>query len=151
MNCRRPWRKSVSSLVDRARDFRAKLGYETALSECRPETETVDALSAMDQAMRSVAGNDATDASSKVSDFLKNNPAPATDTQKRLWQYLSSMRVLFGRLEKEAETHSQRATAFAAVGKNADAMREYQEAYRTFPNPATAEKIRELQRNSLGL
>jgi hypothetical protein len=146
-----PMAESVSSLVDRARDFRAKLGYETALSECRPETETVDALSAMDQAMRSVAGNDATDASSKVSDFLKNNPAPATDTQKRLWQYLSSMRVLFGRLEKEAETHSQRATAFAAVGKNADAMREYQEAYRTFPNPATAEKIRELQRNSLGL
>ena len=52
---------------------------------------------------------------------------------------------------EEAEAHSQRAAAFAAVGKTGDAIREYQEAYRTFPNPATAEKIRELQRNSLGL
>ena len=146
-----PVSESVSSLVDRARDFRARLGYETALSECKAETETVDALSALEQSSHSVAGSDATEASSKLRDFLKNNPEPATDTQKPLWRYLTSMRQLFGRLEKEAEEHSQRAAAFATVGKNADAIREYQEAYRTFPNPATAEKIRELQRNSLGL
>lgn len=146
-----PVSESVNSLVDRARDFRARLGYETALSECGQETETVDALSAMDQATRSIADNDAMEANSKVGEVLKNYPEPATDTQRPLWRYLGSMRTLFGRLEKEAETHSQRAAAFAAVGKNADAMREYQEAYRTFPNPATMEKIRELQRNSLGL
>jgi len=146
-----PISESVSSLVARARDFRAKLGYETALSECRTETETVDALSAMDQATRSIADKNASDASSRLADFLKNNPEPMADAQKPLWRYLSSMRQLCSRLETAAETHSQRAAAFASVGKTGDAIREYREAYRIFPNPATAEKILHLQRNSLGL
>jgi len=146
-----PVSESVASLVDRARDFRAKIGYETALSECRTETETVDALSAVDQSTRNIAGNDASAANSGLTDFLKNNPEPTVDTQRPLWRYLTSMRLLCSRLEKEAETHSERAGAFAATGRIGDAIREYEEAYRTFPNPATAEKIRQLQRNSLGL
>ena len=146
-----PVAESVASLVDRARDFRAKLGYETALSECRSETETVDALSAVDQSTRNIAGNDASAANSGLTDFLKNNPEPMVDTQRPLWRYLTSMRLLCSRLEKEAEIHLERAGAFASAGRTGDAIREYQEAYRTFPNPATAEKIRQLQRNSLGL
>jgi len=146
-----PVSESVASLVDRARDFRAKVGYETALSECRSETETVDALSAVDQGTRNIAGNDASAANSGLTDFLKDNPEPMVDTQRPLWRYLTSMRLLCSRLEKEAEIHLERAGAFASAGRTGDAIREYQEAYRTFPNPATAEKIRQLQRNSLGL
>ncbi|HYS96487.1 MAG TPA: hypothetical protein VEL08_08175 [Chthoniobacterales bacterium] len=146
-----PVSESVASLVDRARDFRAKVGYETALSECRSETETVDALSAVDQSTRNIAGNNASAANSGLTDFLKDNPEPMVDTQRPLWRYLTSMRLLCSRLEKEAETHLERAGAFASAGRTGDAIREYQEAYRTFPNPATAEKIRQLQRNSLGL
>ena len=143
--------ESVASLVDRARDFRAKLGYETALSECRSETETVDALSAVVRSTRNIAGSDASAANSGLTDFLKNNPEPMIDAQRPLWRYLTSMRLLCSRLEKEAETHLQRAGAFASAGRTGDAIREYQEAYRIFPNPATTEKIRQLQRNSLGL
>ena len=146
-----PVSESVASLVDRARDFRAKVGYETALSECRSETETVDALSVVDQSTRNIAGNDASAANSGLTDFLKDNPEPMVDTQRPLWRYLTSMRLLCSRLEKEAETHLERAGAFASAGRTGDAIREYKEAYRTFPNPATAEKIRQLQRNSLGL
>ena len=146
-----PVSESVASLVDRARDFRAKVGYETALSECRSETETVDALSVVDQSTRNIAGNDASAANSGLTDFLKDNPEPMVDTQRPLWRYLTSMRLLCSRLEKEAETHLERAGAFASAGRTGDAIREYKEAYRTFPNPATAENIRQLQRNSLGL
>ena len=146
-----PVSESVASLVDRARDFRAKVGYETALSECGSETETVDALSAVDQGTRNIAGNDASAANSGLTDFLKDNPEPMVDTQRPLWRYLTSMRLLCSRLEKEAEIHLERAGAFASAGRTGDAIREYQEAYRTFPNPATAEKIRQLQRNGLGL
>ncbi|PYK01551.1 MAG: hypothetical protein DME63_08920 [Verrucomicrobia bacterium] len=143
--------ESVASLVDRARDFRAKLGYETALSECRSETETVDALSTIVRSTRNIAGSDASAANSGLTDFLKNNPEPMIDAQRPLWRYLTSMRLLCSRLEKEAETHLQRAGAFASAGRTGDAIREYQQAYRIFPNPATTEKIRQLQRNSLGL
>ncbi len=146
-----PVSESVSSLVDRARDFRAKLGYETALSECRTETATVDALSAIDQITRNIAGKDASAANSRLTDFLKSNPEPMVDNQKPLWRYLTSIRLLCNRLEKEAEIHLQRAQASASAGRIGDAIREYQEAYRAFPNPATAEKTRQLQRNSLGL
>src|SRR6266852_2488268 len=146
-----PVSESVSSLVDRARDFRAKLGYETALSECRTETETVDALSAIDQITRNIAGKDASAANSRLTDFLKSNPEPMVDNQKPLWRYLTSIRLLCNRLEKEAEIHLQRAQASASAGRTGDAIREYQEAYRAFPNPATAEKTRQLQSNSLGL
>jgi hypothetical protein len=142
---------SVASLVDRAREFRAKVGYETALSEYRTETETVDALAALDQTARSIGGRDASAANSRLAEFLKSNPEPTVDVQKPLWSYLTSMRLLCSRLEKEAEIHSERAQAFASAGRAADAIREYQEAYRTFPNPATAEKIRQLQSKSLGL
>jgi hypothetical protein len=146
-----PVSDSVASLVDRAREFRAKVGYETALSECRTETETVDALSALDQTTRSIAGSNASAANSRLAEFLKNNPEPTMDVQKPLWRYLTSMRLLCSRLEKEAEIHSERAQALASAGRIGDAIREYQEAYRTFPNPATAEKIRQLESNSLGL
>ena len=142
---------SVASLVDRAREFRAKVGYETALSEYRTETETVDALSALDQTVRSIVDRDASAANSRLAEFLKSDPEPTVDVQKPLWSYLTSMRLLCSRLEKEAEIHSERAQAFASAGRAADAIREYEEAYRTFPNPATAEKIRQLRSKSLGL
>jgi len=146
-----PVSESVDSLVDRARDFRSKLGYETALRECRTETGTVDALSAVDQVTRNIAANNAPAASSRLADFLKSNPEPTADSQKALWRYLTSMQLLCSRLEKEAEIHLQRARSLASAGRTGDAIREYQEAYRTFPNPATAEKIHQLQSNSLGL
>jgi len=55
------------------------------------------------------------------------------------------------RSEKDADVHLQRAQSLAWAGRNSEAIREYQEAYRIFPNPATAQKIRQLQDNSLGL
>jgi hypothetical protein len=61
------------------------------------------------------------------------------------------MRQLCSRLEQEANVHVQRAQSLAAASRPSEAIREYQEAYRVFPNPATAEKIRQLQDNSLGL
>jgi hypothetical protein len=146
-----PIGERVNALVQRARDFRSRVGYETALTQFRTETETVDALSAVDQINRSIAANDAAGANAKVADFLKSNPEPASDVERPLWRYLGSVRQVCSRLENEANVHQQRAESFAAAGRTSDAIREYQEAFRVFPNPATAEKIRQLQANSLGL
>src|SRR5207245_3496393 len=64
--------ENVGSLVERARDFRAKVGYETALQEYRTETETGDALSVVDQATRNIAANDASAARSRLSYCIKS-------------------------------------------------------------------------------
>jgi hypothetical protein len=142
-----PVSESVGSLVERARDFRAKVGYEAALHEYRMETQTVDALSVVDQITRNIAAKDASAASSRLADFLKSNPEPTAESEKALWRYLTSMRSLCGRLEKDADVHLQQAQSLASAGKKNDAIREYQEANRIFPKPATAEKIRQLQGN----
>jgi hypothetical protein len=143
--------ESVDALVDRARDFRSELGYETALQECRSETATVDALAAVDYITRNIASNNAARAGSRLAVFLKNNPEPTADHQKALWNYLTSVQSLCSRLEKDASVHVERAMAFASESKTSEAIREYEEAYRTFPDPAVAEKIRQLQDDSLGL
>jgi hypothetical protein len=146
-----PVSESVGSLVERARDFRVKVGYETALHEYRAETETVDALSVVDQITRNIAANDASEANARLADFLKSNPEPTADSEKGLWRYLNSVRLLCSRSERDADIHLQRGQSLASAGKTSEAIREYQEAYRIFPNPVTAEKIRQLQDNSLGL
>jgi hypothetical protein len=142
-----PVSESVSSLVERGRDFRAKVGYETALHEYRTEIQTVDALAVVDQITRNIAANDASAASSTLADFLKSNPEPTAESEKALWRYLTSMRSLCSRLEKDADMHLQKAQSLASAGKKSEAIREYQEANRIFPKPATAEKIRQLQGN----
>jgi hypothetical protein len=142
-----PVSESVSSLVERGRDFRAKVGYETALHEYRTETQTVDALAVVDQVTRKIAANDASAASSRLADFLKSNPEPTAESEKALWRYLTSVRSLCSPLEKDADVHLQQAQSLASAGKKNDAIREYQEANRIFPKPATAKKIRQLQGN----
>lgn len=143
--------ESVDKLTSRGRDFRSKLGYEAALHECGKETATVDALQVLNEVNQSIAAGDALAAGSQVSTFLQTNPEPTADEQKPLWNYLKSVRLLCGRQEKDAETHLQRGQSFLSAGKTSDAVREYQEAYRIYPNPQTATKIKEIQDSSLGL
>lgn len=147
-----PVAESIGSLGTRTREVRAKIGSDaTALNEYRPEIVAAEALSLVKQVSRDITMSDAAEANSKLADFLQSNPEPPVESQKPLWRYLRSLQNLCDRLEKEAEIHLQRAQLLAAANKTTEAIREYQEAYRTFPNPATAGKIRQLQDNSLGL
>jgi hypothetical protein len=146
-----PVSETVDALMDRARDFRAKLGYETALRECRIETQTADALSVVDQVTHNLATGNAGEAGATVSKFLKNNPEPPDESRKNLWGYLASVQSSCSQSEREAGVHLQQAQLFVSAGKMGDAIREYQEAFRIFPTPATAEKIRQLRENNLGL
>jgi hypothetical protein len=146
-----PVSESIGPLVDQANDLRSKPGHESALQECRAEAETVDAISVVDQITRNIAANDVFEAGSRLAVFLKRSPEPTVDGQKALWRYLISMRSLCNRLEKDALVHVKRAQSLASAGKTSDAIREYQEAYRTFPNPATADTINQLMHGSRGL
>jgi len=48
-------------------------------------------------------------------------------------------------LKNEAESHLQQAQSLRSAGKKSEELREYQEIYRIYPNPITAEKIRQLE------
>src|SRR5439155_15088017 len=128
-----------------------QVGSDTALDQCRKETVTADALQVINKVTQNIAAADALAAGSDVSSFLQRNPEPLSDEQKPLWTYLVLIRALCNGHEKDANIHIKRAEAFFAAGKSSDAIREYQEAYRVFPNPETATKIKEIQEKTLGL
>jgi hypothetical protein len=136
---------SIASLANRAREFRAKLGYEIAFHECRVETETVDALTVVDSIDRDFAGGNAPSARMTLMSFLERYPKPPGDNQKPLWRYLTSALSLCNRSKNEAETRLQRARSLSSEGKPGEELREYQEIYRIYPNPVTAAKIGQLE------
>lgn len=140
-----PASASVTVLATRARDFRTKVGDEVAAYEFLAEIEAVEMLVLVDETTRDIAAKDAPAARRKLSAFLKRYHEPAADSQKRLSRYLNSMLSLCNRSKDEAETHLERAKSLDSAGKKSDALREYQEIYRIYPNPITADKIRQLE------
>ena len=135
----------IDALADQSRDFRSKVGYEVAMYECGAETATADALLAVNQARRDVAQKNAPVSRSRLMSFFKRYPAAPSESQRLLWRYNASMLMACDKARKEAEGHLQQAKAFEAAGKKADALREYKEIYRVYPNEITAEKIKLLE------
>lgn len=122
-----------------------KVGQEVVTYEYLAEIEAVEALVLVDQITGDIAAKDTPTARKKLSAFLKRYHEPTTDNQKPLSRYLNSVLSLCNRLKDEAAPHLQRAKSLAAAGKTSEALREYQEISRIYPNPLTAEKIRQLE------
>lgn len=135
----------VTVLANQARQFRAQVGYEVTVYECLNEIEAVDALGLIDEVTRDITAKDAPDARKKLLAFRKHYSEPTAQSYKALWRYLTSVLSLCDRLKTEAEKHLQSAREFESGGKKNDALREYREIYRIYPNPVTAEKIRQLE------
>lgn len=140
-----PVSASVESLAGQAAEIRTKLGYEVAMYECGAETATVDGLITAEEAMRDFTGKNAPVGRQKLMAFFKRFPAPTRDNQKPLWRYNRSILMSLDKARAEAENHLQRAKAFETAGKKAEALREYREIYRIYPNPITADKIKLLE------
>ena len=136
---------NIGSLAERSRDFRAKLGYAAAFYECGAETATVDALMAVDEATRDWSQKNAPVGRSKLVNFFMRYPNPTRDNQKPLWRYNGSMLIAFNDVKKKAEDHLQRAKSFEAAGKKSEALREYKEINRIYPNTITEDKIKQLE------
>ena len=145
----RPLPSSVSGevtvLANYARQFQAALGYDVTFYECLNEIETVDALGLVDEVTRDLGAKDAPSARNKLSTFRKRYSEPTVESHKALWRYLVSIFKLCDRLKDEAQTHLERALSLESSGKLNDALREYREIYGIYPNPITAEKIRQLE------
>jgi hypothetical protein len=136
---------SVTVLAARAADFRMKVGYEVAAYEYLADIEAVEALVLVDAVSRDIVAKDTPTARKKLSAFLKRYHEPTADNQKPLSRYLNSVLSLCNRVKNEAETHLQKAQSLGSAGKTSEALREYQEIYRIYPNPITAERIRQLE------
>jgi hypothetical protein len=140
-----PVSASVTVLAARARDFGTIVGYDVAAYEYMAEIEAIEALVLVDETTGDIAAKDTPAARKKLSGFLKRYHEPTSDNQKPLSRYLNSVLSLCNRLMDEAATRLQRAQSLSSDGKTSEALREYQEIYQIYPNPTTAEKIRQLE------
>lgn len=135
----------VTLLTASATEFRAIVGYDVTFYECLAEMQTVDALLVVDQATSVISEKDTPIARKTLSAFRARYPKPPAEAQKPLWNYLDSMYALCDRLKTEAEGRLQRARSLESEGKQADALREYREINKIYPNKVTAERIRLLE------
>jgi hypothetical protein len=135
----------VTLVANLAGGCREALGQQTMLFECLDEIQTVDGLTVVDEITRDLTAKDTPTARKKLATFLNRYAGPRTENQKLLWRYITSISTLCDRSMNEAETHLAQARAFESAGKKSEALREYQEIYRIYPNPITAERIRQLQ------
>ena len=136
---------NVGSLAEQATEIRAKHGYAAAFYDCGAETATTDALFTVAQALHDLTEKNTPSGRQRVINFFKRYPAPTVDNQKPLWRYSASLLMTCDKAKKEAEKHLQRAKTLEASGKKAEAIREYQEIYRIYPNAITADKIKLLE------
>ena len=135
----------VTLLTVSAREFRTVVGYEVTFYECLAEMQTVDALLVVDQSIGIIAAKDAPIARKTLAAFRTRYPKPSAEAQKPLWRYIDSMYALCDRLKNEAEGRLQRARSLESEGKKADALHEYREINRIYPNKVTQERIRLLE------
>ena len=138
----------VTLLANSAIDFRQRLGYEVTYFECLSEIQAVDSLVVLDESTRSIAAKDAPTGRKTLGTLRSRYSEPSAEAQKPLWRYLNSLYSLCDRLKTEAEGHLQRARSLESEGKKADALREYREIFRLYPNKVTAERIRLLESQS---
>lgn len=138
----------VTLLANSAIDFRRRLGYEVTYFECLSEIQAVDSLMVLDESTRDIAVKDAPTGRKTLGTLRSRYSEPAAEAQKPLWRYLNSLYSLCDRLKTEAEGHLQRARSLESEGKKADALREYREIFRLYPNKVTAERIRLLEAQS---
>ncbi len=140
-----PVAANVRSLANQASELRSKFGYEVEFYECGVETATVGGLVAVDQATLNFTQRNAPEARLRLVNFFKRYPAPTRDNQKPLWRYLASILISCNKARTDAENHLQRAKSLETGLRKAEALREYQEIYRIYPNPITADKIKLLE------
>lgn len=141
----------ISVLDERVRALREKDHAEHLIEACRAEITAINALQTRSQVAREIHANNAAAALADVNSFLQDNSSPPSDAQKSLWQSLLSIRTLCNRLENESRMHLERGQSFSSAGKAGDAIKEFQIAYRMFPDPKVADSIKQLRENSLGL
>jgi hypothetical protein len=138
----------VTLLANQARLFRAQLGNEVTFFECLNEIQAVDSLVVHDEATRDIAAKDTPTARKNIGIFRSRYSEPTGEGQKPLWRYLTSLYSLCDRLKTEAEGHLTRAHSLETEGKKAEALQEYREISRIYPNAITTQKIRQLESQS---
>ena len=141
----------IATLSDKTAAFRQNVDNDDRREDCRVDVETADALVTLQKANQHLKAANAPAANNALAPFRQGSLTTPTSLQKPLWDYLSALRTLCDDAESQADTHLKRAKSAADAGHNGEALKEYQEAYKIYPDPETARSIKRLREDALGL
>ena len=136
---------NVTYLSVYAQQFNSVLGHDTMYYECLDEVETVAALVLAEEATRDLANKDAPAARKTLMNFANRTAEPPSEDRKALARYLNSIYFTCEKAKADAEPHLKQAKTLEAAGKKSEALTEYREIDRIYPNPLASDKIKQLQ------
>lgn len=142
---------AIVDLGDKAAAFREKFDEDELHAIGYADLHTAAALMHLQKAVGGIKSGDLPGAKSELSLFHEASPNPDAEAQKPLWKTLDALRALCNDLAEQAKPHLQRARSAADAGQNGEAVKEYQQAYKIYPDPETAQTIKRLREDSLGL
>jgi hypothetical protein len=109
------------------------------------QVETVETLVLAEEATRDLANKDSPAARKTLASFANRTAEPPSEDRKALARYLNSIFFTCEKAKAEAEPHLQQAKTLEAAGKKPEALAEYREIDRIYPNPFITDKIKQLR------
>src|SRR5205823_11009943 len=98
-----------------------------------------------EEVARDLANKDAPAARRTAEHYTERTDETASEDRKALSHYISSIFSVCDKAKDQAEPHLKQAKSLEAAGKKPEALIEYREIYRIYPNPTTAHKIKQLE------
>ena len=141
----------VSAAADTDQNLQQKLGNQEPSTEYKDDSAAVNGLAVFCEAARTLKSGNAVQADEVTSSFSQRYATARGPNSKWICDAVNSTHALLTRLREDSKTHASKAASEFAAGKAGDAIREYQRAYEIFPDPAIADRIKQLRDESLGL
>lgn len=122
-----------------------------ALEPALNEAAIVGVLAAWPQFTRQLKAGSIDEAGAGLGKALDRKPKNVSPDYLPIWSAAEAWRSVFKKAAGEYQTHVQKARSLAALGKNAEAIREYEAAFAIIEIPSIPAEIKKLREQSLGL
>ena len=142
---------AVGPLTERFDRLSESEGAQNLLEAGVGEYRTVALLSAWSSFTRQLKTGDASEAPSALNSALERKPKTLNPDYAVLWQTVENWKPLYTKAAAEFQEHVKKARSLAELGKNSDAIREYEAAFALIENSSIPAEIKKLREQSLGL
>ncbi|MEA3187624.1 MAG: hypothetical protein QOD99_1454, partial [Chthoniobacter sp.] len=141
----------LSDLDLKFRTILTKDGATKFLASASSEYLTVELLSSWSLFKRQLKTGDVADARKALAAVLGRKPKDLPPAYDVMWAFAEAWLQAYDKVAPDFESHLKKAKSFAELGKNADAIREYQAAFDIIDNSSIPPEIKKLREQSLGL
>lgn len=141
----------VAALDSRFKTFTRRSDLVKIMEPASNEIAAIGFLSAWPQFTRQLKGGNIDEAGTGIEKALGRKPKDVNTEYLSLWAAAESWRGIFLKAAAEYQAHMKKGRSLAELGKNSDAIREYEAAFAIIETPSIPREIKKLKELSLGL